>query len=294
MVEIFYYPVYLYTLTYKPENGTLAFMNKKLDIVKLDCEERFGLASGGCFAAGRFSSLILGLLFTAIFYAALGLLRMHTSSGIAVEMFFPGGAENRTYIPAITVLLAMIALGKLAIKRSKLSMQKYALEHLPEQLNTSGLRAQLAEIYDSPEDFLAPAMLLQQHQAQQTMTNLEVFEFMENSFNDLEKESENGFLPVSTLIWAVPVLGFIGTVLGLARAVGNFGTLLNSGSSGGFEAVLPQITGGLATAFETTLIALVLALILQILSSAANHAEARFIAELKKSISKSTFQQDIL
>ena len=274
--------------------GTLAFMNKKLDIVKLDCEERFGLASGGCFSAGRFSSLILGLLFTAVFYAVLGLLRMHTSGGVAVEMFFPGGAEGRTYIPAITVLLAMIALGKLAIKRSKLAMQKYALTHLPEQLDSSNLCAQLAEVYDAPEDFLAPAMLLQQHHAQQTMSRLEAFEFMENCFNDLEKESENGFLPVSTLIWAVPVLGFIGTVLGLARAVGNFGTLLNSGSSGGFEAVLPQITGGLATAFETTLIALVLALILQILSSAANHAEARFIAELKKSLCKSIFQQDTL
>ena len=143
MVEIFYYPVYLYTLTYKPENGTLAFMNKKLDIVKLDCEERFGLASGGCFAAGRFSSLILGLLFTAIFYAALGLLRMHTSGGIAVEMFFPGGAENRTYIPAITVLLAMIALGKLAIKRSKLSMQKYA--------GTAGLEEMISKSTKSTE-----------------------------------------------------------------------------------------------------------------------------------------------
>ena len=267
-------------------------MNKKLDIVKLDCEERFGLASGGDLSGGKFSSLILGLLFTAIFYAVLGLLRMHTSGSIAVEMFFPGGAEERTYIPAITVLLAMTALGRLAVKRSKLSMQKYALYHLPQELNGNDLASQLSEIYDSPEDFLAPAMLLQQHKAQQTMSRLEAFEFAENSFNDLEKESETSFLPVSTLIWAVPVLGFIGTVLGLARAVGNFGTLLNSGSSGGFEAVLPQITGGLATAFETTLIALVLALILQILSSAVNHAEARFIAELKKRLTALTIQQD--
>lgn len=267
-------------------------MNKKLDIVKLDCEERFGLASGGSLSGGKFSSLILGLLFSAIFYAVLGLLRLHTSGGIAVEMFFPGGAEERTYIPAITVLLAMTALGRLAVKRSKLSMQKYALSHLPQNLPGSDLYTRLAEIYDSPEDFLAPAMLLQQHQAQQTMSRLEAFEFVENSFNDLEKESETSFLPVSTLIWAVPVLGFIGTVLGLARAVGNFGTLLNSGSSGGFEAVLPQITGGLATSFETTLIALVLALILQILSSAVNHAEARFIADLKKRLNAVTLQQD--
>ncbi len=267
-------------------------MKQKLDIVKLDCEERFGLASGGSLSGGKISSLILGLLFTAIFYAVLGLLRMHTSGGIAVEMFFPGGAEERTYIPAITVLLAMIALGRLAVKHSKLSMQKNALNHLPPALNYADISGQLAEIYDSPQDFLAPALLLQQQQAQQTMSRLEAFEFVENSFNDLEKESENSFLPVSTLIWAVPVLGFIGTVLGLARAVGNFGTLLNSGSSGGFEAVLPQITGGLATAFETTLIALVLALILQIISSAINHAEARFIADLKKRLNAITLQQD--
>ena len=82
-------------------------MKKIFNISKMDCEERFGFASAGMLAAGRFSSFIPGVIFTAIFYAVLFLLRIIRVNNSFIEMFFPGGAAERTWIPAITVFMAM-------------------------------------------------------------------------------------------------------------------------------------------------------------------------------------------
>ena len=101
-------------------------MKKRFDIVKCDCEERFGLPSAGWCAAGKFSSLVLGVIFLAIFYGILTLFKIYFPESVFTAMFFPGGAAERTFIPVVTVLLAMWALGMLSIKRSKLSAQQKA------------------------------------------------------------------------------------------------------------------------------------------------------------------------
>ena len=108
-------------------------MEKKFNISKMDCEERWGFASAGMFAAGKFSTLIPGVIFTAIFYAVLFLLRIVKVNNPFVEMFFPGGAAERTWMPAITVFMAMWCWSMLLIKRSKLKMQYKVLNAVPEK-----------------------------------------------------------------------------------------------------------------------------------------------------------------
>ena len=79
-------------------------------------------------------------------------------------------------------------------------------------------------------------------------------------------------------VWAIPVLGFIGTVLGLSVAIGSFSTTLKA--DGNMEAIresLEGVTQGLATAFETTLVALVCALILQLLITYLQGRESEFL-----------------
>ena len=77
-------------------------MEKKINISKMDCEERFGFASAGMFAAGKFSSFIPGVIFTAIFYAVLFLLRIILLENSFIEMFFPGGAEDSLWRSSFT------------------------------------------------------------------------------------------------------------------------------------------------------------------------------------------------
>ena len=89
---------------------------------------------------------------------------------------------------------------------------------------------------------------------------------------------ENSYTLPKGLIWAIPVLGFIGTVLGLSQAVGGFGAVVAGGADlDALKGALGGVTGGLATAFETTLIALVAALIIQLLMTLLQHKEEEFL-----------------
>jgi len=74
------------------------------------------------------------------------------------------------------------------------------------------------------------------------------------------------------------VLGFIGTVLGLGKAIGAFaGTLQAGGDITAIRTSLQEVTGGLSTAFDTTLVALVCALLLQMVVSLLQTAESEFL-----------------
>ena len=69
----------------------------------------------------------------------------------------------------------------------------------------------------------------------------------------------SSYILLNGLVWATPVLGFIGTVLGLSAAIGEFTQTLGVDSTdlAAIKLSLTGVTGGLATAFETTLVALV-------------------------------------
>lgn len=81
------------------------------------------------------------------------------------------------------------------------------------------------------------------------------------------------YTAIRALIWTIPVLGFIGTVLGLGIAIGNFTDVIASGevasgaSTGSIREKLAPVVGGLATAFNTTLVALVAAVAVQLLTT---------------------------
>ena len=95
-----------------------------------------------------------------------------------------------------------------------------------------------------------------------------------------EDQVASSFGLLHGMIWAVPVPGFIGTVQGLSRAIGSFGqTLEASGDLGAIKTSLQNVTGGLATGFEITLIALVFALILQLWITFQQGRETAFLDE---------------
>ena len=81
-----------------------------------------------------------------------------------------------------------------------------------------------------------------------------------------------------SFLWAIPVLGFIGTVLGLRQAIGALGLTLQAG--GDIDSIrqsLQLVTAGLATKFETTLVALICAVILQLLLALMQTKEGEFL-----------------
>ena len=252
-------------------------MNKTdiIDWKRMDPEAKFGLPAKKFTGVNSFAALFNGLLLTGLFYLALyPFWQMKTIQ--FVNMFFPGGPEHRSYIPIITVFLSMWCLAILLIKRKKIKVQKkvFALRILPEipgfilsPDNSAAVLNRIGELVYHSSGFIAL------NRIQKTLANLknigrvsDVSTVLDSLAAADEKYIEGTYTLPKGLIWAIPVTGFIGTVLGLSEAVGGFGQVITGGAD--LELLkqsLSGVTSGLAVAFETTLIALVAALFLQLL-----------------------------
>ena len=70
------------------------------------------------------------------------------------------------------------------------------------------------------------------------------------------QQHQHNFAPIGFAIWVLPLLGFIGTVIGITQAIG--GLEMSVIPSDGGAAGLSSVLGGLAFAFDTTFVGLVL------------------------------------
>lgn len=102
-----------------------------------------------------------------------------------------------------------------------------------------------------------------------------------------EREGVNSdatYLRTSLIVGAIPILGFIGTVLGLGTAIAGFSDFLKQGSNlemAQITASLQEVTGGLGTAFDTTLLALVLSLMAQFPLASVQRKEENLLVEIE-------------
>jgi biopolymer transport protein ExbB/TolQ len=74
---------------------------------------------------------------------------------------------------------------------------------------------------------------------------------------DLDRQSQRYSL-VRILIWATPMLGFLGTVLGISQALGG----ISVGPENDFQQMMNGLRGSLYVAFDTTALALTLSMVL--------------------------------
>ena len=83
------------------------------------------------------------------------------------------------------------------------------------------------------------------------------------------------------LLWAIPLTGFIGTVIGMSQAVGSFDAVLsNADNVDGLKDGLVQVTGGLGTAFDTTFLALVVSVLLAFPLTLCEKNEDRLLSQI--------------
>jgi hypothetical protein len=85
---------------------------------------------------------------------------------------------------------------------------------------------------------------------------------------------ESSYTMIRVFIWAIPILGFIGTVLGISRAVGGFSeALAEAAETSMMTEALGAVTTNLAFAFDTTLVALVMSVLVMIPASSMQKSE---------------------
>ena len=207
-----------------------------------------------------------------------------------IEMFFHGGSGNRSTIPYYTVLFAAWCCAILFVKWRKIALQRRALrldivpttsEFVLSPVTAGQIIARMYELVDNPRQFI---LLNRIERAVSNLKNLgrvsDVSAVMTMQADNDDQYVESSYTLLKGFIWAIPVLGFIGTVLGLSQAVGGFGVVVGQGA--GVEKLkesLGGVTSGLAVAFETTLIALVAALGIQIIMTMIKKNEEDFLDE---------------
>ena len=260
--------------------------NKQLSRRLSDMECICGFKSGKFTDVNLLFSFLCSILLFVVFYLPLSFCR---GKHWMVDMFFHGGDANRSSIPYYTVFLGCWVLVTLLIKLQKLHVQRKALELqlLPDDpgfvLTCATAKTILEKMnlqVASPKDFV---LLDRISRALMNLKNLgnvsAVAECLHTQAQNDEEYLSGSYTILKGFIWAIPVLGFIGTVLGLSEAIGGFGTVVKSGVDDPKEliAALGNVTGGLSTAFETTLIALVIALLCQLLMTMVISKEEHFL-----------------
>lgn len=246
---------------------------------EMDVERRCGFnASIGTFANPWFSGLVAFVL-TVLFY----LLVTFLPTSYYTDLFLKRGPTQHA-----AVFFGFWCLTILLLKRHKLNLQRRALAYdtipsthhfILSSQTADQVVSKLHENAADPERFIVYNRILVAISNLKNLGRVSDVDDMLRSIADRDESAhETSFGLLNGFLWAIPVLGFIGTVLGLGQSIASFSSLLDSQSDmSGIVASLTQVTAGLSTAFDTTLLALVIALVLQLWMTLQKTNEEQFL-----------------
>jgi len=109
---------------------------------------------------------------------------------------------------------------------------------------------------------------------------------IDDTFAIKEREYMKGSFSLSRfMVWAIPIMGFIGTVWGISNGISYFSDAMTSTNSvtdvsAMLKESLPLVTSSLATAFDTTLLALLLSIPLMMLMLSLEKSEEAYLIDL--------------
>lgn len=100
-------------------------------------------------------------------------------------------------------------------------------------------------------------------------------------------EAQAGYSLVRLIAWMIPILGFLGTVLGITIAIAYV-------SPTELETSLDKVTGGLAVAFDTTGVALILSMMLMFSIFLCEKAEGRVLSAIDDHVERELAHRFVL
>ncbi|MFO1437175.1 MAG: MotA/TolQ/ExbB proton channel family protein [Verrucomicrobiaceae bacterium] len=254
---------------------------------KADFEARLGVSPGRLTAVNRQFSFAVALCVSCCIYAFLWFLRTSVPAARSFcDLFFERGWTQQA-----TVFFTSWAFVILIFKRWKLAVQKRAFDvGVPPRSSgvviDEGSGAELLErLYHSVDDPRKFALLGRAerslHLAAHGLPANEVRACLKQLAEADEDAVQRSFNLLGGIVWVIPVLGFVGTVLGLGQAVGGFGATLQSVKEiAEVKNSLIGVTQGLSTAFDTTLLALLAAILVQMWNTFQFNKEQEFMAEV--------------
>jgi biopolymer transport protein ExbB/TolQ len=214
---------------------------------------------------------------------------------LLVARFAPDGAREilleRGWPPHATLMITSLAVAILAVKAAGLRRQRraFALELLPAALEGRIGPEQAANLVDHAtsirglggRSFLVERVI-------RVLSHFAARGDLAEATAAAEAEAEadgaavaQSFSTVKVLVWAMPILGLIGTVIGLSGAVGAFSHAMSGAEQlDSIKDSLRQVTTGLAVAFDATFVALLASILVMLPMTALQKAEDKLIGEV--------------
>jgi biopolymer transport protein ExbB/TolQ len=255
---------------------------------RLDPEALFGLPLG----EGTTPSTLTCSLLTAVVgggaYGVAYLLRSYEIGKVVWEYMSGFGG-----IPIPIMILSIWCLAFLVMKSLKIRTQRQALRiaFVPEDpgfvLTSATADSIVGAIDRSTDDPTRFIFLARCRSVLRMMRNLgrvsDVDEILNSRADQDEASMDSGYTILRGFIWAIPVLGFIGTVIGLTLAMGKFGEAMESAGSNVAEITtkLKSVLEGLDTAFITTAEALIAVLVIYLFQTFVRRADEHLLDDIR-------------
>jgi flagellar motor component MotA len=216
-------------------------------------------------------SLIIGLVITASFLA---LLIPFADTGIGAIFLKRGWvnfAETFLFVWGMTILFMKYKLNQ---HQARAALLELFPNRLGDEINCDNVGDFIDNIYKIPRSLRDSLIVNRIRKALELFEvrtdNGDVASFLSTQSDIDANRSSGSYSLIKVFLWAIPILGFIGTVMGLS--VGSL-AMGNTGDQEALAASINSLTGGLGVAFDTTLLGLILSLLMSFPMAAVQKKE---------------------
>ena len=256
---------------------------KELDWHLGDIEQRFGFKGGKYTDVNTWFAMLVTALLTGAFFIGLCHVPPSIRNHPAVAIILARG-----WTPYAMVTLFVLAMVILFVKWRKLVFQRkaFSIELIPVGASFTVTSETALDVLKALNDAVDdPKRFVLFNRIERALLNLrnvgdvsDVSEMLRAQAENDESHMDSSYGLLSGIVWVIPILGFIGTVIGLSGAIGGFGAVLNADTSAASlkESLVP-VTGSLGIAFDTTFLALVLAMVVQMAMTFLRRQEDLFL-----------------
>ena len=251
--------------------------------------------SPGIEALNSFKSLILGVFFTGIFYLVFPMPLIR--SEYWQQLF--SGRISETIFALVLWSIFLIYFKWIQFRQQHQTYAAFRNQLLHDSFSNG------IYVKDVDERILEISQFLQEQKVKKfqdsiifrrvrrTLRHLKAIPKKEEITSILNYQAEidhnrmqSSYALLNVFIWAIPILGFIGTVFGIGQSIGEFSDFIRSTNSTDMNtqirSALGGVTSGLSVAFSTTFIALVGVVPIMMLASSLRKREEDLLLSVEE------------